>query len=75
MSMEDAPQRMLDVLARAGWHGYEEIAAACDVDPDESVVLAIYHRLIAQGYSTDVIQMEQGRGASRYRWEPHHRPE
>jgi hypothetical protein len=61
---------MLDVLARPGWHGYAEIAAACDVDADESVVDAIYHRLLAEGYTVAAIQKD----GPRYRWEPHSRP-
>jgi hypothetical protein len=74
LSFEDAPQRMLDVLSRPGWHGYVEIAAACDIDADEALVDAIYRRLLAEGYTRAAIQRENGPDGSRYRWEPHSRP-
>lgn len=65
---------MLDLLSsRPGWHRSEEIAVAAGIDPPtNAMVLAVYHRLIARGYTTDVLERDEGR--SRYRLNPHNRP-
>jgi hypothetical protein len=62
----DAADKMLSVLARGGWHGWEEIADECGIEGGETMVLATYHQLRARGYALGVIEQEHG----RYRWTP-----
>jgi hypothetical protein len=58
-----AAEKMLVVLSRPGWHGWEEIAAVCGIDRETSV-LAVYHQLRTRGYKID---SESGLDWSRYR--------
>jgi len=58
-----AAEKMLVVLSRPGWHGWEEMAAVCGIDRETSV-LAVYHQLRSRGYEID----SEGRpDESRYR--------
>jgi biotin operon repressor len=58
-----AAEKMLVVLSRPGWHGWEEIAAVCGIDRETSV-LAVYQQLRARGYEID---SDGGPNESRYR--------